>query len=159
MEVRLGRRRREPEYVESSTGCWLWLGARNTDGYGLITRSTGRGTKVTASAHRVYYTRHRGEIPAGMVIDHLCGNSGCVNPDHMDVTTQLENQRRGKKSGFTDAEVAVIRQLVADGMSQRKVAKLYGCSQPTISYIVRGINHPERAKPHNSMPVHEVFLR
>jgi hypothetical protein len=36
----------------------------------------------------------RGPIPDGLVIDHLCLNKGCVNPDHMELVTIGENVKR-----------------------------------------------------------------
>ena len=73
-------------------GCWEWGGARSKAGYGQI-RSGGRG--VLLYAHRVAYELARGPIPPGLVIDHLCRNRGCVNPDHLEVVTNGENLLRG----------------------------------------------------------------
>ncbi len=45
-------------------------------------------------AHRVTYRILVGEIPAGLEIDHLCRNPGCVNPDHLEPVTHSVNQQR-----------------------------------------------------------------
>lgn len=71
--------------------CWEWLGARYRNGYGqFMDRAKNR------LAHRWAYEHFRGPIPAGMQIDHLCRNRGCVKPDHLEIVDDFENQRRGK---------------------------------------------------------------
>lgn len=75
---------------EPMSGCWLWMMALGSDGYGRISI---RGR--TRLAHRASWEAHRGAIPVAMVIDHLCRNRSCVNPDHLRVTTIGENVRCG----------------------------------------------------------------
>lgn len=72
--------------------CWVWTGAVGSSGYGQI----GLGGRVSksVSTHRYSYEFHRGEIPAGLVLDHLCGVILCCNPWHLDPVTQAENIRR-----------------------------------------------------------------
>jgi hypothetical protein len=36
-----------------------------------------------------------GEIPEGLELDHLCRNTLCVNPDHLEPVTHAENIQRG----------------------------------------------------------------
>ncbi len=72
--------------VYASDGCWVWMGAVGSSGYGTM-EVLGK----TALVHRVSYELHKGEIPAGMVIDHICKNKICVNPDHLRVVTHKQN--------------------------------------------------------------------
>lgn len=69
------------------SGCWLWGGFLDRDGYGQYTAVQG----TTARAHRVAYELLVGAIPAGLELDHLCRNRACVNPEHMRVATRREN--------------------------------------------------------------------
>lgn len=76
--------------VDDISGCWLWTGTQNKRGYGYL---SGRKVK-TPLAHRQVYGLLAGEIPPGLVLDHLCRTPICVNPAHLDPVTQQENMRR-----------------------------------------------------------------
>jgi len=76
--------------------CWPWRGAIDSGGYGDF-RVDGR----TEEAHRLAYEYIKGDIPEGLVIDHLCRNRSCVNPFHMEAVTDGVNILRGVgKSAF-----------------------------------------------------------
>jgi HNH endonuclease len=78
--------------VVKSEGCWCWIGtirARNCK-YGVFSHK-----HRYLLAHRVSYALIRGEIPKGLTIDHLCRNTLCVNPEHLEAVTMKENTLRG----------------------------------------------------------------
>lgn len=75
--------------VDDSGDCWLWLGAKSSNGYGAV--SVGGRMK---SAHRYSYEQHVGSIPAGLQIDHLCRVRNCVNPAHLEAVTGRTNVLR-----------------------------------------------------------------
>lgn len=79
---------------EPNTGCWLWLGAINKNGYGIVhVKENGRNVK--RRAHRIVYESHIGPIQVGLVLDHLCRIRHCVNPSHLEPVTQKTNVIRG----------------------------------------------------------------
>lgn len=76
-------------------GCWLWTGATASGGrYGSFSLGSAY-TPTVQPAHRAAYQLLVGTIPDGAVLDHLCRNTLCVNPAHLDPVTQRENIMRG----------------------------------------------------------------
>jgi hypothetical protein len=79
--------------VQRSTGyetpCLLWQGPKDEDGYGRLHLNGKR-----SRAHRTAYEDANGQIPEGLVLDHLCRIRHCVNPDHLEPVTNGENVHR-----------------------------------------------------------------
>lgn len=69
------------------TGCWLWIGAIDSNGYGVATNAD----NATRGAHRVVYELEVGPIPDGYTIHHRCYVRNCVNPAHLEPLTSEEN--------------------------------------------------------------------
>lgn len=81
-------------YVEDPvSGCWNFTGTVTPNGYGNV--YGGHKGASPIKAHRYFYEHMVGEIPDEMVIDHLCRNTLCVNPEHLEPVTQSENVLRG----------------------------------------------------------------
>lgn len=74
------------------TNCWVWTAAVNKQGYGRY-QYEGKARP----AHRLAYEWSGFVIPEGLYLDHLCRNPSCVNPDHLEPVTPLQNVRRGKR--------------------------------------------------------------
>lgn len=83
---------------EPNSGCWLWEGACDRDGYG---RMNVRRRGYIAS--RASFEAFTGASPQGLSVMHSCDNPGCVNPDHLSVGTTAQNigdaARRGRMRG------------------------------------------------------------
>lgn len=88
----------EEKYTpEPNSGCWLWEAAISPSltgihPYGILQDANG----IMRMAHRIGYELHRGPIPDGMFLDHLCRTTLCVNPFHLEPVTAKENTRRGR---------------------------------------------------------------
>lgn len=79
-----------------ANGCWEWTANKNNQGYGLIrTGSLSDGSRRMELAHRVSLKISGIHIPDGYDVDHLCKNTICVNPSHLEPVTTEENLRRG----------------------------------------------------------------
>lgn len=79
----------------TASGCWNWTGVLDRDGYAQYHRN--RKAKI---AHRISYEWHKGKIPFGLTIDHLCKNKCCVNPEHLEAVSIQENGRRHNAEGY-----------------------------------------------------------
>src|SRR3990167_4248135 len=76
--------------IRRSTGCWEWNGCFDPNGYTRLYHAH-RGI----FGHRFSYEQARGPIPIGMEIDHLCRNTGCTNPEHLEPVPHRINVLRG----------------------------------------------------------------
>ena len=85
--------------VEKTEGCWVWKAAVNNQGYGVF----GVGSSKTYLAHRISYVVANGVIPDGLELDHLCRNTLCVRPPHLEPTTHRENILRGEGPSAKEA--------------------------------------------------------
>ena len=126
---------------EPNTGCSLWMGRTDRDGYGKITRA-GR----TLRAHRVAYELFISPIPKGVHVLHHCDTPPCVNPDHLWLGTNADNIRdrdqkgraakqAGEQNGkarLTDKDARAIRSRYAAGETQRPLAREYGVHNTTL---------------------------
>lgn len=144
------------EKVDRSAGpesCWLFQGARNASGYGVLHRSDG-----TRLAHRVAYELTNGPIPDGLHLCHSCDNPPCCNPSHVSPGTDQDNSddrhargratppplmvgERGTNAKLTAEQVIAIRAAFDSGEATLKdLQERYGRSHGCIYLIVKRVN-------------------
>lgn len=73
-------------FVATECGCFVPLSHKlNLDGY--LRKTWGNSRKPEEREvemfHRFIYRAHKGEIPEGYEVDHLCNNRACCNPEHL----------------------------------------------------------------------------
>ena len=74
-------------------GCHLWLGGTSDKGYGKVTLS-----RKPWRVHRLMWHLVGNDLPdyapGGLQLDHVCLNTSCCNPAHLQVVDQRENMAR-----------------------------------------------------------------
>ena len=144
----------ERRYIpEPNSGCHLWLCYYNEHGYGQTRVGGRKGCNILA--HRLAWELFRGPIPDELFVLHRCDNPACVNPDHLYVGTQVDNEadvaRRKRWGGprnlpcgakhhhatakLTSEQVRAIR---VDLRPQSEIARSYGVAQAAISRLKNG---------------------
>lgn len=126
----------------TADGCWEWTGANNGSGYGAM---YDHRTGGMAYPHRVSYELNVGPIPVGMVIDHICFNRLCFNPDHLQAITQSENRLRSSAVGRKRKRLTHCQNghpftnenVIWDRKRERRTCKL--CNQRRRALIKAGI--------------------
>lgn len=117
-----------PRFKVSSDGCWNWIMCRHPSGYGMYASSHG-ASALEQYAHRAVWTEINGPIGAGLTIDHLCRNRGCVNPEHMELVSLAENVRRSPRTKLTENAVKEIRESHRSGS---ELAAQFGVTRQAI---------------------------
>lgn len=83
----------------TESGCWIWIGKADHNGYGLF-NITSTGNPVMA--HRLCYELTKGEIPKGLHLLHSCDTPPCINPAHLKPGTQKKNMQECVDRGRHD---------------------------------------------------------
>lgn len=125
----------------SDDECWPWTGSAMVKGYGVLSVE---GRQI--GTHRISWELYNGPIPSGMLVCHHCDNPPCVNPAHLFLGTYSDNakdksvkgrnpgnrtNRGGQQFALTGLEAEALS-LLANGMTQRDVARHFGISPAAV---------------------------
>lgn len=102
---RIGRKPRTKEDVNSycihqlknnyevdENGCWIWQGIHFGNGYGRLSKHLPI-SDFSARAHIASYQYHIGKIGKGLFVCHSCDVKNCINPNHLWLGTNSDNQK------------------------------------------------------------------
>ena len=86
-------------YENAESGCWLWLGYVDANGYGRVgvpgaRKKNGERSTSHQWVHRVSYEMHTAVIPERYEVDHTCQVTQCMNPAHLEIVTRAEHIAR-----------------------------------------------------------------
>jgi hypothetical protein len=144
------------EKIRKTSSCWVWIGGKQSDGYGRIL--AGDRSRL---AHCVSYEMLVGPIPAGAEVCHECDNRACVNPKHLFLGSHKENMIDARDKGrmravnrlpnhcglFGESLAAKVVELRLTGLSQQRIADILGIGQTSVSRMLLSIaltcNHPD----------------
>lgn len=126
--------------------CWVWDGARDGCGYGMLATYPSGYVK----AHRFSYRLHFGPFLNSLQVLHKCDNTFCVNPQHLFLGTRSDNQKdsfsKGRNSNkglknpnrrLNEQTIAAIRsEYYKGGIKQIELASRHGISQSYVSAII-----------------------
>ena len=110
----------------------------------------GKGIKVTVYQHIICYMATYGTYPDGYVIDHIDGDNTNnridnlraiphrlnLNPIKTSITKQNNNQQTNP---IRAADIALIRQYMAEGYSQSAIARMIGKNRLSVRYTIQNI--------------------
>ena len=106
----------------TESGCWIWMGALDSCGYGQIGIAG-----VNQGPHRVSFETFIGTIPTGLCVLHRCDLPCCINPSHLFIGTHQDN---------TDDKMKKGREAVGErnGMTVLRAAQVIEIKQALLSY-------------------------
>ncbi len=135
--------------ADRKRGCWNWTGLLFGNGYGRLRRHAAR-SRFSYRAHVAAYQLHVGEVPPGLFVCHTCDNKRCVNPAHLWLGTNRDNQRDAASKGTFARYWTAKRRAEKSLISRGKGNPMYGRRGITAPAFGRtGAKHPMFGKYHS----------
>lgn len=125
------------------SGCWIWTGHIDKDGYGQIAeyiKNTGKRTGLRA--HRASYKLHVGSIPDGLTVLHSCDVRCCVNPAHLSLGTNGDNCRDAIRKGRAPQ---MTKRFTREARLAHKRAHYHSKRTPELLAKKRAYHHNKKA--------------
>ena len=114
--------------IYAENGCHLFMGAKDSCGYGRITKD-----RKLVRVHREVWKLHNPNQEITGVIMHSCDTPNCINPEHLSHGTQADNiadmVEKGRRvtvkgsaqkdAKLSESDIPVIRKMLKDGQIGR----------------------------------------
>lgn len=96
------------------SACWEWTARLSDRGYAVLDIDN-----KTVRVHKYLWEHLHGQVPKGKELDHLCHNKCCINPNHLEPVTHLENMRRRRKTICQKGHIITIENSYDNGVGGR----------------------------------------
>lgn len=146
-------KKKKVEWQINDNNCWEVTSHAKTKGYPVIWDNWELKLNYMS---RMYYREYFGEIPEGLVVRHKCDNPSCINPEHLELGTHMDNSNdkisrgrfrqgncHGEKCNFaklTKEQVLEIRKrhtkrTKTTKSNTKELAKEFNISETTVKDI------------------------
>ena len=138
-KIELKARLESRKAIDPEAGCWYYVGALVSDGYGQLSYK-GQQLYVHRASAAVYLDF---DLTSSLYVCHHCDQPPCFNPDHLFPGTPRDNVRdavsKGRMTGkkLNVDQVIDIKRRLAAGETQRSISGKYGVSTTAIGQISR----------------------
>jgi len=128
----------------TASGCRVWKGWKDPDGYGVIRLDE----RTKLRAHRAAYEAAHGPIPPGLIVMHMCDVRACVNPEHLHLGTHADNQAdkvrkgrqaRGERNGSAKLSAPDVIRIRSDTRRPPDIARAFGISADQVRLIQKRV--------------------
>jgi len=130
----------------TETGCWIWIGAISSNGYGSFQYMGKR-----MGAHVASFLIFNGEIPAGKEVCHTCDIRCCVNPYHLFSGTRSENMNDCvRKKRYTPSAAKLTQEMLEDILTSPlrniDLCRKYGLSKNVVGRARQRLHYTKPLK-------------
>jgi hypothetical protein len=125
--------------ISDPSGCWLWTGYIDSNGYGMA-----KLKRKSIRTHVLSYNLTGHTIIDGLQLAHsnnCLGKRNCCNPEHLTPKTPSENNLDKHRDGtmtyakLIPSQVIEIRRRIAAGEKQKDLAQEFGVGRTAITAI------------------------
>jgi len=128
--------------VRGKDDCWRWTGSLDRCGYGSIFTPG----NSTITAHRHLMANVIGRDVGKDYVCHKCSNKSCVNPSHLYIASNSQNQIDAYELGEKDKgnlklskkEVKQIKAMIKEGFTYKFIAEEFDISPSYVCTMNQG---------------------
>jgi hypothetical protein len=102
------------------------------------------GKRFNTTLSRLVFEAFTGTMPIGLVIRHKCDEPSCINPEHLESGTHLDNAKdcieRGRRQRAAKLTVDQVREIRnSPHLTHQRAAEKFGVALATIRAVRSGL--------------------